>query len=208
MNLCFNRHLSKKASIFNAFRSSIGNPWLVTLSAVVCYLLLPETVLAQATEPWEGAYTNKAFAGGEIREVYCDLVGLMEGSLGALLASAAAVLALASAAFGDARHGTTLIVCAIGTATISVGVSLYFGDFGCGAQGTPLPATGGPMGGLIGGVDPATVARTAPGLRDAEIAIARGETAEMSFAAPAVDETATGGEDPFDHDFDETGDQF
>ena len=134
-------------------------PYSIVALIGLAALLLPETALAQqATEPWQGAYTSPAFAGGAIRSVFCDLVGLIEGNFGALLVASAAVLAVASAAFGDFKHGTTAIMVAVGAFTISAGVSLYFGDMGCNTQaGAQLPATGGPLGN-----GPANVARTSP----------------------------------------------
>ena len=87
--------------------------------------------------PWESAWTAESFGGeggghGPIREVFCDIAGLMEGSLGGLLASAAVVLAVGGAAFGDFTNAKSAMVVGIGGATILAGVSLYFGDMGCG----------------------------------------------------------------------------
>ena len=99
------------------------------LTAGALCLLFSATAHAQMPEePWEGAYTADPFAGGVIRQAYCDISGLVEGSLGALFATAAAVMAIASAAFGNLRQGAILLATAVGAATITTSVSLGFGD--------------------------------------------------------------------------------
>jgi hypothetical protein len=88
-----------------------------------------------AHEPWEGAYTEGPFAGGEIREAYCDMVQLTETTFGGLLFAAAGTLALGFAAFGQMRQSYTAVAGGIGAFAISAAVSLYFGDLGCGESG-------------------------------------------------------------------------
>ena len=106
--------------------------FLLPLAAVTANLLLAQSAFAtQAAEPWPGAYTSEAFADGAIREVFCDILGLVEGQFGALLASAAGVTAIAYAAFGQRGHASSAIITAVGAASIAAGISLYFGDFGC-----------------------------------------------------------------------------
>ncbi len=92
------------------------------------YLSLAE---AQGEEPWEGAYTSEPFAGGAIREVYCDLTELVEGNFGGLLFTVAGVVAFAMSVFGEGRQAKNIFVVAVGAATISALISLYFGDLGC-----------------------------------------------------------------------------
>ncbi len=107
------------------------------LCALAAELAIAGTAYAVGAEPWTGAHSTGPFAGGEIRQAYCDIVSLVEGNLGALLATAAAVMAVASAAFGNIRQGAILGATAIGAATISAGVSLGFGDL-CGADGNAI----------------------------------------------------------------------
>lgn len=100
-------------------------------------LLLCHNISASAqslAEPWAGAYSSEEFAGGEIRGVFCDLVGLLEGELGALIFMAAGVAAILGAAFGNLRQGTSAVVVGVGLFTISAGVGVFFGDFNCSAR--------------------------------------------------------------------------
>ena len=94
------------------------------------YLSVSPALADNAQEPWEGAYSAGEFGGGVLRQAYCDILGLMQGNLGAMLASAAAVMLLVNSAFGK-RQGGPLIITAVGAVTLGAGVSLYFGDFGC-----------------------------------------------------------------------------
>jgi hypothetical protein len=96
-----------------------------------------------AKEPWQGAYTENEFAGGEIRKVYCDLVNLVEGAFGGLLLAAAGLMAFGFAAFGVSRHGYTAVTVGVSAFAISAAVSLYFGDLGCsnGAGGGQVART-------------------------------------------------------------------
>lgn len=113
------------------------------LSKVIAKFLLFTLIISlpcissaqNAKEPWTGAYNEEQFAGGEIRKAYCDLVGIVEGNFGGLLFAAAGIMALAFAAFGITHHTHTAVFTAVGAFTISAGVSLYFGDFGCAEQG-------------------------------------------------------------------------
>lgn len=94
-----------------------------------------------ATAPWESAYSAPSFGSGAgggagpIRQVYCDLVGLMQGSFGGLLLSAAALMAIAGAMMGDFSGGKAAIMVGVCSFTIAAGISLYFGDLGCGLDG-------------------------------------------------------------------------
>ncbi len=109
---------------------------LLFCGVLFCLLVfIPEVHAQNAHEPWEGAYSEEAFAGGEIRQVYCDLVQLTEGTFGGLLFAAAGVMALGFAAFGMSHHSHTAVMTGIGAFAISAGVSLYFGDLGCGGGG-------------------------------------------------------------------------
>ena len=69
--------------------------------AAAAVLLSADLALAQeAAAPWDYAYNAEPFAGGVIREIFCDIVGLMDGPLGALVLTSAGVLAVGQAAFG------------------------------------------------------------------------------------------------------------
>jgi hypothetical protein len=91
-------------------------------------------VFADGTEPWAGAYTSGEFAGGVIRDAYCDMVGLLQGTMGGLLFSVAGLVAIAMGVFGEGGQSKNILVVAIGALTSSVAVSLYFGDLGCGTN--------------------------------------------------------------------------
>lgn len=98
-------------------------------------LLLPTSVLAQAKEPWQGAYTTSAFAGGAIRDIYCDLVGEVEGSFGALQFVVGGIMAFGFAVFGDVKKTYSIFAAGVVGATMSTGVSLYFGQMCDGGSG-------------------------------------------------------------------------
>ncbi len=87
-----------------------------------------------AAEPWDGAYTSEPFADGAIRDVYCDLINLVEGNFGALLFVVAGILGITLIAFGDMKNAATMLIVAISAVTIGTGISLYFGDLGCSAS--------------------------------------------------------------------------
>lgn len=105
------------------------------------FLFVTPVFANNAHEPWQGAYTEGEFAGGEIRQAYCDMVGLVEGNFGGLLFSVAGVVALAFAAFGMSQHSKTAVAAGIGAFAISAAVSLYFGDLGCGNGGNGTART-------------------------------------------------------------------
>ena len=88
----------------------------------------PAFAQSSAREPFEGAYTSGEFAGGAVRDVYCALVNEVESSFGALVMIAAGLMAFAFATFGDGRRAYTTVAVGIVGATISTGISLYFGD--------------------------------------------------------------------------------
>ena len=81
---------------------------------------------------WQGVDTEE-FADGEIRDAYCDIIDLMEGNLGGMLMSIAGILAFATAALGDFKHGITAIVVGISSFAIAALTSLYFGEL-CGGD--------------------------------------------------------------------------
>ena len=76
---------------------------------------------------WQGVDTEE-FANGEIRDAYCDLIDLMEGSFGGMLMAVAGIIAFATAAFGDLKHGITTVVVGISSFAIAALTSLYFGQ--------------------------------------------------------------------------------
>ena len=96
-------------------------------------MFLPVLAFAQAKEPWKGAYTTEAFAGGAVRGVYCDLVGEMENSFGALQFIVGGITAFGYAVFGNPKKAYSIIAAGIVAATMSTGVSLSFGEM-CGGQ--------------------------------------------------------------------------
>lgn len=76
------------------------------------------------------AATGK-FAGGVFVEAMCDIFGLVEGDMGALLAATGGLIAICGAAFGNLRGTPSFVVTAIGAFTLSAGVSYGFGNFDC-----------------------------------------------------------------------------
>ncbi len=98
-------------------------------------LLFSSLVFAQANEPWKGAYTSEKFAGGAIRDLYCDLVGEVEGSFGALQFIVGGMMAFGYAVFGDTKKTYAIIAAGIVGATMSTGISLYFGQMCGGGAG-------------------------------------------------------------------------
>ncbi|MCB0323773.1 MAG: hypothetical protein KDD69_09380 [Bdellovibrionales bacterium] len=89
-----------------------------------------------------GAYDAPEFANGAIRNVFCDLLSLVEGTFGGLLLTAAGFLAVGHAAFGDTRHATTIIPVGIGTFAMGAVISIYFGTMCGGGGGGGTPAAG------------------------------------------------------------------
>ena len=117
--------------------------FLILFNLLLALITLIESpAYAQNTlEPWNGAYTSKPFANSAIRNVYCDLVNLVEGSFGALLFVVAGILGITLIAFGDMKNAATMLVVAISAVTIGAGISLYFGDLGCGANNSSRSST-------------------------------------------------------------------
>jgi hypothetical protein len=104
------------------------------LAFLLVMFVIPDAYAQNAKEPWQGAYTEGEFAGGEIRKAYCDMVELTESTFGGLLFAAAGVMAIAFAAFGMSHHSHTAVVVGVGAFTIGSVVSLYFGNL-CGGGG-------------------------------------------------------------------------
>lgn len=90
-------------------------------------VLIPDFAFADSQEIWKGAYTAKPFAGGALRNLYCDLVGEVEGSFGALVFITGGFVAFGMAVFGNAKRTYSIIIAGIVGATMSSGISLYFG---------------------------------------------------------------------------------
>lgn len=128
---------------------------------------------------WQGVDTP-AFAGGVIRQAHCDVLSYMGGSLGGMLMAAAGILAIATAAFGNFKHGITAVAVGIAAFTMSEMTELFFGRL-CNAQGN---ATG--VAGLQQGVDAAGPAT--------------GNITRTAFESDVAetDEEAAKEEDPFD----------
>lgn len=82
---------------------------------------------SSAKEPWQGAYTSSAFAGGVIRNLYCDLAQEVEVSFGGMLFIVGGFVAFSFAVFGNAKRSYSIIMAGIAAATITGGISLSFG---------------------------------------------------------------------------------
>lgn len=79
--------------------------------------------------PGSGAAVPLSDAG--IRAAVCQLLGLIEGSFGALIMVVAGILAIVSATMGGYRSGVNLIYIGAGAFILRSLVSLFFGDVGC-----------------------------------------------------------------------------
>ncbi len=104
-----------------------------TLLISVVFLFLESTALAQQANGWWQGVDTEAFADGEIRAAYCDIIDLMEGNLGGMLMSIAGIMAFAYAAFGELKHAVTAVIVGISSFAIHAMTSLYFGQL-CGGQ--------------------------------------------------------------------------
>jgi len=82
----------------------------------------------------QGAYQSNGFAGGIFIDAICDLYGLLGGSLGAMLTTAAIVTGLVAAAVGGFGSLRSAAVVAISCFAITSSVSVYFGTFNCGGD--------------------------------------------------------------------------
>ncbi len=71
---------------------------------------------------------EQSFAFDSAKKAIKEICGHMEGNLGGLLMTTAGVGALVAAAFGNFRASHSMIVTAIGAATVSTMLSLYFAD--------------------------------------------------------------------------------
>ena len=91
------------------------------LGPVGVTLALPAAAMAQAA----------TFAGGIFQESICDLIGLMGGSLGAMLTSAAIVTALVGAAVGGFGNFRSAVMVGASSFGFAAGISVYFGNFNC-----------------------------------------------------------------------------
>ncbi len=105
--------------------------WLLGL--IVVAFIFCSSALAQGAQTLEAseAYSAGEFAGGAIRDVACDIMTLVGGKFGGMLLTAAGIVALTYAAFGDAKYASSLIVVGVGAFAISAMISVYFGDLGC-----------------------------------------------------------------------------
>lgn len=70
--------------------------------------------------------SDDAYAFESAKVAIEELCGHMQGSLGALLMSAAAVGAIVAAAFGNFRASFSFLITGIGAFTVSTMLSLYF----------------------------------------------------------------------------------
>ncbi len=136
--------------------------------------------LVLAAPTFAFAATGK-FAGGVFVEAMCDIFGLVEGDLGALLAATGGLIAICGAAFGSLRGTPSFVVTAIGAFSLSAGVSYGFGNFDCGT-----------------GTAARTVSEAAPLSRVATLP--ESDSSEEAATAPeaAVPEEPEKSDDPFD----------
>ncbi len=111
---------------------TIRIPLCFTLVAL-CDFVFCNSALAQGAQTLAGtgAYTSDAFAGGELRDITCDIMEIVGGKFGGMLLTAAGIVAMTYAAFGDAKYTTSLITVGVGAFAISSMISIYFGDLGC-----------------------------------------------------------------------------
>lgn len=200
-------------------RRNCNYTWIagLALGCLACSLLLPGEALAQNDGYWNGTETD-AFAGGAIREVYCDILDLMEGNLGGLLMSAAGILAFGAAAFGDLKHGITAVVTGVSAFSLAALMTLYFGQL-CGGGGNANDGNfigdvnPGPAAGLTRGSNLGFNTNPAQNNRSAALAIAAGRAADFSRAATLNQTTGeflenAEGEQGFDPGFNEFGEEF
>lgn len=114
-----------------------------SLITIFCLILLfsSEALAAEGNPGWWQGVDTPAFAGGVIRDAYCDVISYMEGTLGAMLMAAAGVMAMGVAAFGDFKHVATAVAVGIATVCMSTVVGLFFGQL-CGGGGQARVAAG------------------------------------------------------------------
>ena len=93
-------------------------------------LATADPAFAQSAGWWSGE-TPEPFAGGVLQRAYCDMVYYIEGNLGGVVTIVAGLFALVSAAFGDLKHGSTLVITGICCVCVTSAVSFYFGTFDC-----------------------------------------------------------------------------
>lgn len=128
------RTLQETQLMFSSTRLIKAVPFpLWLLLALVCDLVFCGSALAQGAQTLEatGAYSSPEFADGAIRDVVCDIMGLVGGTFGGMLLTAAGIVAMTYAAFGDAKYASSLIVVGVGAFAMSAMISIYFGDLGC-----------------------------------------------------------------------------
>ncbi len=103
---------------------------LIVPALAIAILTLPAIAGAQTLDE-VGAYQSNGFGGGIFVSAICDLYGLIGGSLGAMLTSAALFTGLVAAAVGGFQSVRSAVMVAVGSFAMSSGVSLYFGTFNC-----------------------------------------------------------------------------
>lgn len=130
---------------------------------------------------WNGTDTEP-FAGGVIRDAYCDIISLMEENLGGLFMAAAGILAFGAAAFGDLKHGLTAIATGISAFALSAMVSLYFGQL-CGGGG--------------GGGQNGRTAKSTQATFDAAVAVSEGSLVDYGNFHPEQNEPEATADDDF-----------
>jgi len=118
---------------------------LVAAAALISDLILPDAVFAANDGWWNGTDPGE-FKDGIIRDVYCDLLGYMEGSFGGLLTTIAGVYAFGMAAIGNIKHFFAALTVALASFSMSAGISISFGEM-CNnrqsaAPAAPTPAAG------------------------------------------------------------------
>ena len=107
-------------------------------------ILAPQQVLAENAGWWNGNDPG-AFKDGLIRNVYCDLLGLIEGNFGGLLTASAGVYAFAMAGIGNVKHSLAALTVALASFSMSAGISVNFGEM-CQGGNNGVPAAPAPQG--------------------------------------------------------------
>jgi len=104
----------RKTVLSNVFLCSVG-------------MILMMVGLANVSE----AATPTVYDTWQIDVAICQILGLMEGSLGAFLTAVAGAGAVVASAFGAYRAGFSLIVVATSSFIMHSLVSLWFADYQC-----------------------------------------------------------------------------
>jgi hypothetical protein len=130
---------------------------------------------------------EQSFAFESAKKAIQEICGHMEGNLGGLLMTTAGVGALVAAAFGNFRASHSMLITAIGAATVSTILSLYFADAAqeCRGQGHDINTDAGAGARTLDErfALPGVLRQDAAALGDANVEIAAGRDADFTQAA-------------------------